>query len=1585
MSNKSPEPGELGFNGFPISLFYLTPIDTDGIQDPNVLIALKNLPKKNAITREKRLAEFQRMLADSLFDVTDYSILTCWLQTYPRLAVDSLKTVRLLVHQIQQLYMEKYGAKEFTKYLKSSLPIWLQGLYDEKSISGVVREQLLASFQRNESTVDSKLWVVFHEQIINYCYAVLVHESASTLTDERSEAPEDAAMKYERAMNASLMMLLKLIRMCNCSELLMSDSALRQANEILTLDKVWDYLGVCLSGETFNSTLFRTFLALVKELFSLSDSQPLPFTSGLGDVKAVYKTVSKKFIKHVKTLSSEKMPSEIIYSSTVLPLMEALISLTAFSSITQIGLKQVTLKKNFWQIGGSKSFSRFKDYVKLGPCNSNAAYYALLQRLFELIAATEIKTESDFEFLDFSSSKHAKVMVSKSILPQFQRIKGPGSIDYRLTGIDCFSFILSKFCDTSKDDLSPIVETVFLTTLDLVASARTLSAEVSAKIAVLSKLSSFIKKFHLNTTELSEELLALVTEDGPLVYKEMKLTANAQKICKQFYLVLQGYSSETATHFVELVLERTDSYEEIQDVKKGLNLISDLLTSPVAVPTIASWAEGALASYVSDEQATDVLKIFESLVSKDINLNFVELMEDMFTKISIECPDRLTDFLLIGCKHNLFAEKSIKDAIPEAYTHLLALTHKAGRLKREDELVFAFLEDEEIFRSLLETSNDKHGQLRLMELLTKADSTVKLASLPEKVVESLVFGALANIKDKESQDFLRLAENASFYDAIFLKSVLMKSNQDSFTELARFLSTRPNSNILVLFEREITQSLDAVNLNQISIANSLGLNVFLTRQPYSCAMHESVLVLGSFLRVFVEFLPDPISIALLGYCHEYAQDYLFLADAGSDGDHETGLTMEDALRDTISSREVNFVADLINGESSDEVFNLLLLKLKGGAPFSAEQYYASRVVISICRPALDGLSLAEFEELSLSEVMLFKNPLLLATFLTLANKFIGIAKKLDRLRNHVFSEILGVKSSNQIMDSGKTILALATNFVDVDFQYTLMPGHKLALVINQFHAWLESEAAFEEAFTTIRTLLAGFLAKFIQICGDEVPEKTLSLASELCSDNLATVQTDQSQVALHYYSMKLFDVLERTATREKLSDWKQSRASILESVIECLLPQTSGDSTVQNLATHITFDLAEKILFNAKGKVGQNSESPERLYALFSSSSVINLQRIATHLLLQQISETQQDVILEYQMSKSGVGNDSFEPTQARLPAALLQIIESHESHVEDDMIANDFSSVFKYLWSWVLIFQFFEDSTYSMKADYIKQLKDKNCINRLLDSIFDTLPLTEMQFFNTLVLEPVEKNSKVSPENCLVQTYNITRKTEGTLGQKEALHLLSHLYYSCCHFIGSLTRQWYTEVRDLQLKQQVQKFSVRYVSPILISKMLQEVDQAKDKLTAKDENLTIKVNQVTNEIKSVYAIDEQIMEMVVSIPELYPLADVAVEGPLRLGVKENQWKAWLLASQRVVSLTNGSIIDCIELFNRNVNLHFSGFEECAICYSILHQDHSLPSKVCPTCTNKFHAACLYKWFKSSGSSTCPLCRSTFNFKPARA
>jgi len=142
-------------------------------------------------------------------------------------------------------------------------------------------------------------------------------------------------------------------------------------------------------------------------------------------------------------------------------------------------------------------------------------------------------------------------------------------------------------------------------------------------------------------------------------------------------------------------------------------------------------------------------------------------------------------------------------------------------------------------------------------------------------------------------------------------------------------------------------------------------------------------------------------------------------------------------------------------------------------------------------------------------------------------------------------------------------------------------------------------------------------------------------------------------------------------------------------------------------------------------------------------------------------------------------------------------------------------------------------------------------------------------------------------------------------------------------------------------------------------------------------ENFSIRVLSALKEIHTVYAIDDQNMEVVLKLPDDFPLHGVTVQGVHKVGVPDDRWRAWLLALQQVINSQNGQIQEGIQMFSKNVSLHFEGQAECAICYSIISvSDRSLPTSPCKTCKNRFHATCLFKWFKTSHSSTCPLCRS---------
>lgn len=1592
-SGHSGEPGDIGYNGFLISLFYLARIDIECITDANLTVIFKNLVKKNAVTREKRLADLLNLVQNDKIDFRDDTFIMVWLQLYPRVALDSSKTVRQTAHQIQATLLEKVGGREFSKYLKSSIPVMLQSLYDDKSIANGTHATLMQSFNNDSDRVNVKLWEVFHEQITNYCRAVIVNETASSITDERYETQDDVLLKYDRAVNGAIQMLVKLINMANKGQFFLSERAMRDFDEILAHEAFWDALLSCTSGSSINVQLTKSYMQLLKAVFALDDSNNLlPFTEHLSDIRSLYKAVSKKFIKCVKFLvpHPESPNSTIIYLSTILQFWDTLSALTLFTNLDAATQKALKIKKNFWQIGGSKSYSRLRDYLKLGSCLSDPVYYLIVKSFFIGLKAQRIASDDDFSFLSFSSSKDAKSIIEKIFLPKFSQIRGLNAALYKKNAADCICSVLELF-DIKQSSYEPLLKQILVVLLD--GFAVTVRAnEQRVQDESINQLAKFA-----STQELGQEVY--VTNFVELVgirpftvdsYVFNCSIGNIFTTFAKFVSLLPENLSYT------LLSELLDRLQELYEPDEVTDAFTALVATLKIVPASCALLDFAptLPGFVSPDFTDLPLQVLESLVSKKTELNLSELVEDFFTKLSTDAPSRLKDLFVILNRHNALDVKSLETSNPGIHQYLVSLSKKNDRSKEEDEIVFVYLNSSEMVSNVLSSSlTDETSQKRLIEKL--ADSQLPVE--PSSELETLISTSLKNISAKLSQQFLSLIMDKDLVAGSIFKFVIQSTHTSDFEALSKFLYSNADLFPSLAISTELQTSLASMDLSMVSLANPLVQNIHLVEfpSPSECEANENVLSIGKFLLDYKGVAADVSSeiFISLGLCGQYCQDYSFVLDV--DKSKSTILNLEHQLTFTFSEHHptTNIITSLINGsldEGAGLIYALLQANVAGKGPYTPFQFYNARLLVLLFTKVFESMSLGEFENLEIQYTRLVNTPLILAIFLCSAVKFIGVSKKLDRIRNYVFGEVLGVKL-HQIMESGTTWITLATNFVRVDPEsvsgYEVLPIHKWGMFMNSINSWLESDIAYDNEFLPMRCLLAVFFSYLVPVVASNLPDKAWEVAVDLCLNNLSTAQVESQDLELKYFSMKLFIVLCKHVNEDVFVLWNESKASIVEELVDLMINKEIEihNMRLNNQPVLLSNELFERILIKTTLPKSFVGHKVDKFYDLLSTSKFLNLQRVATSYLNKYIVESQQDFVIEYLLQKTKLGDSDDNLAQSiNLPPLLLSNIHDgvkFETALEEE----DFSTAARYLWSWLLIFDHFKDTTYSIKAEYINQLKAEGTIDILLHVIFNSVDVSDTNFLKKLVVTPLAKLAKATPDNCLIQEILVKDGCIGETTSFEMRFLLVHLYYLSFQYLGSFVQQWFNEIRDLQLKNQVEKFSLRYVSPILISKMLEEVDSQKNKLVERDENLTIKVNRVINEIKSVYVIDEQTMEMVVKIPETFPLSNVSVEGPVRLGVKENQWKAWLLASQRVISLTNGSIFDCVELFNKNVNLHFSGFEECAICYSILHQDHSLPSKVCPTCLNKFHAACLYKWFKSSGSSTCPLCRCAFNFKTSRA
>uniref|UniRef100_A0A7S4E0M3 E3 ubiquitin-protein ligase listerin n=1 Tax=Lotharella globosa TaxID=91324 RepID=A0A7S4E0M3_9EUKA len=135
----------------------------------------------------------------------------------------------------------------------------------------------------------------------------------------------------------------------------------------------------------------------------------------------------------------------------------------------------------------------------------------------------------------------------------------------------------------------------------------------------------------------------------------------------------------------------------------------------------------------------------------------------------------------------------------------------------------------------------------------------------------------------------------------------------------------------------------------------------------------------------------------------------------------------------------------------------------------------------------------------------------------------------------------------------------------------------------------------------------------------------------------------------------------------------------------------------------------------------------------------------------------------------------------------------------------------------------------------------------------------------------------------------------------------------------------------------------------------------------------------IIGQVKAKYTRDDVRLGLVIDLPNNFPLTPPTVNFTEQLNVDKAKARRWQLNITRILASSDATICDAILDWKSNIDKQFEGIEECPVCYCVVHAvTRALPEKRCMQCNNRFHAACLYKWFESSGNSTCPLCRNLF-------
>lgn len=364
----------------------------------------------------------------------------------------------------------------------------------------------------------------------------------------------------------------------------------------------------------------------------------------------------------------------------------------------------------------------------------------------------------------------------------------------------------------------------------------------------------------------------------------------------------------------------------------------------------------------------------------------------------------------------------------------------------------------------------------------------------------------------------------------------------------------------------------------------------------------------------------------------------------------------------------------------------------------------------------------------------------------------------------------------------------------------------------------------------------------------------------------------------------------------------------------------------------------------------------EDLYPLVTSDSP-PIQLTAFNLLHKRIPALQEQISIDTALDK----------TTARLPDELMSLIL--EPLTLDDLADASFerempSQARGYLSSWLLIFDHFRNASDKVSQDYTEHIKEGSYLTSFLNFMADFLGHS--------------RGKPVDASKFDITIYSFDVQDDPL---KDMQWLLIHLYFLSLKRLPSLVKAWYMELKSRQTVQNIESWTEKYISPAIITDSLNTVQKWADTQDGNaDDAILIKTNHKTREITLGKELDAQLLALAIQLPPNYPLGLATCNSVNRVAVDPKKWQTWLRNTQGVIAFSNNSLIEGIVAFRRNVNGALKGQSECAICYSIVGADKQLPTKKCGTCKNTFHGSCLYRWFKSSNSSSCPLCRNAFNY-----
>lgn len=691
---------------------------------------------------------------------------------------------------------------------------------------------------------------------------------------------------------------------------------------------------------------------------------------------------------------------------------------------------------------------------------------------------------------------------------------------------------------------------------------------------------------------------------------------------------------------------------------------------------------------------------------------------------------------------------------------------------------------------------------------------------------------------------------------------------------------------------------------------------------------------------------------------------IFLQLAGDDLSVSRSMPLWNVSDPDLESEVVDFVAEAqallaswLTSDFINEVQNRLLAEISGS---SVASYYSARTYSALTTEIAELQGSPPSHECDSDRLKhLRKSPNLFASAALLTSA--SDSKELLRLCNGLLADLTG-RSLRENIGEGKDlkdIVLLNCILYRPEEYVNEIPQQRLVFFVKYVVEQLQDGLLLMPGIGgEIMKALTAVLPMIKNIYGSFWPD-LLDIIPQLWSQNTG----DDGIYGIHS-SLRTLSLLKRSDVQQSNDDlldaWTEKKGLVAKGLVELMI-KIEGTPDETHQPRRIVNELLSRLLSGLSRDVDIEVQD---LYPVLASESAA-LQQTAYELLHTHIPAAQEQISLDKALTKDFA---------AQLPQELLSLIlaaPSMDTLAEHNFERTMAPTLRSYLLSWKLTFDHWQKASYKVQADYIAALKEGTYIQDFLSFALNILITS--------------RSRPIDASNFDIETY--TPSTSET-PEHETHHLLIHLYYLSLRHIPILSKEWWRDTASRSLNISTETWTQKYISPLIITSELSTISAWAPSQSTDDQPMTIKVSPSAREITASIPIDEQAMSISVRLPPAYPLHRAEVKSVHRVGVVEKKWNSWLINAQGVMNLSSSSgtagegsaLIEGLVAWRKNVSAAMKGQTECAICYSVVSGDRQLPSKRCSTCKKCFHSICLFKWFRSSNSSSCPLCRNSFNY-----